>query len=235
MGVVSMIPNAERQARADKIRAQHVAQQKPAIRVRNGMYWPAFDHNPEGGYRELMKGIGAVDVLVSLCDTKRVVFQAGGHVGLWPMRLARAFKTVYTFEPTPATYLCLKRNTVNTRNIVHMGSALGATVGVAKMRPTQSVGTWRVDDKEGYFEVPQTTIDAAQCREVDAIVLDIEGFEVEALKGAAETIAACHPIILVEELPRAADGIRTHMRDLGYKLVREFGRDRIYEFVGNRQ
>lgn len=225
----------DKQARADKIRAQNIAQQKPAIRVRNGMYWPSFDHNPEGGYKELMKGIGAVDVLLSLSDRKRVVFQAGGHVGLWPMRLARAFKTVYTFEPTPATFRCLERNTVNVKNIVKLRSALGPKVGVAKMRPTQSVGTWRVDDAEGYFEVPQTTIDAAQCSEVDAIVLDIEGFEVEALKGAVATIERCRPIILVEELPRATNAIRAHMRDLGYTLLREFGRDRIYEYVGNRQ
>jgi hypothetical protein len=35
--------------------------------------------------------------------------------------------------------------------------------------------------------------------DVDFIQLDIEGFELRALKGAAETITRSHPVIMVEQ------------------------------------
>jgi FkbM family methyltransferase len=52
--------------------------------------------------------------------------------------------------------------------------------------------------------VPVTSIDT-WCREhgiwPDVILLDIEGFEIEALRGAREAIALKHPVIVVEMHP----------------------------------
>jgi FkbM family methyltransferase len=206
--------------------------QRPDIRLRDGVWWPAFDHKPDNGLAEVVKGLPAIDLVVELCDRKRTAFQAGGNVGLWARRLARSFKNVLTFEPNPASYRCLGRNLQGTSNVQTFRSALGAEIGVTLMRPSPSAGTWRVDDKSGTFEVPQTTIDSARCTDVDAILLDVEGHEVEVLKGAAETITRCHPIILVEELERSRDGIRAHLHSLGYRSVREFRHDRIYEYDG---
>jgi FkbM family methyltransferase len=212
----------------------NTVQQKPAIRLRNGMWIPAFDHKPEAAYNTLRAGLPALESTISICEHHRTVFQAGGNIGMWPLRLSRAFKRVYTFEPVPATFRCLERNTRHATNILRFRSALGADHGVIRMRPSVSSGTWRVDGgEEGVFEVPLTTIDSAQCDDVDAIILDVEGYEVEALRGAARTIERCHPVIHVEELPRAQEAIRAHMRSIGYRMAREHNRDRVYEWEGS--
>jgi len=205
---------------------------KPEIRLRNGMWIPAFDHKPEAAYRSLQSGMPDLETTINMCERKRTVFQAGGNIGLWPIRLARSFNKVFTFEPVPATFRCLERNTRGVSNIFKFPSALGAEQVVLKMRPSVSAGSWRVDTKEGTFEVPQTTIDSAQRADVDVIILDIEGYEVEALKGAAKTIERCKPLIHVEELPRAQEAIRAHMRSIGYRLARDYHRDRVYEWEG---
>jgi FkbM family methyltransferase len=163
---------------------------------------------------------------------------------------------VFTFEPEPASFRALTKNTYTTRNITAFHSALGSITGYARMRPTMTAGTWRVAneetidpertehirqvgpwalDKDGKVEVVMTTIDDANPIHCDAIVLDVEGHEVEVLKGAAKTIAKHHPIIHVEELPRSAEDIRWHMQSLNYRLAREHGADRIYEYKGGRQ
>jgi FkbM family methyltransferase len=210
--------------------------QRSPIRNHHGIWWPAFDHNPAAAHAEIVKGLGAVDVIAELCVQRRTVFQAGGNVGLWPERLSRSFKRVLTFEPVPATFKCLERNTRGRDNIERFRSALGSEVGEARMRPSRSAGTWRVElSDDGTYEVPMTTVDSARCTDVDAMALAVEGHEVAVLRGAAETIARCRPIILVEELPRAASAIQAHLRSLGYRMVRAYGRDRIYEYEGARR
>ena len=207
---------------------------RPDIRLRDGVWWPAFDHKPLNGLAEIEKGLPALDITVDLCTNKRTAFQAGGNVGLWAKRLARSFDRVYTFEPNEASYRCLVRNTTGIANIERFRSALGEEIGTALMRPSVSAGTWRVDEN-GTYEVPVTTIDSAGCNDVDAIVLDVEGHEVAVLKGAAQTIERCHPIIHVEELERSRDAIQRHLHALGYRMIREYGRDRIYEYARSRQ
>jgi FkbM family methyltransferase len=195
-----------------------------------GLRWPKYDHNPTKNLAFVRKGIQALEITIELCNKKRTVFQAGGHVGMWPLRLARSFERVYTFEPEPALYKCLVTNTRNYSNIITLRSALGHDLQPVRLRPSRSAGTWRVESgPEGTVEVPQTTIDAACRNDVDCIILDIEGYEVNALRGAAETIARCRPIIHVELLPRSKEAIERHLAGLGYKVYREYGNDRIYE------
>jgi hypothetical protein len=59
-------------------------------------------------------------------------------------------------------------------------------------------------------------------------VLDIEGYEVEALKGAAGTIERCRPIIHLEEWARSKAAIRQHMVELNYLPVAAVHGDVIY-------
>lgn len=54
-------------------------------------------------------------------------------------------------------------------------------------------------------------------RHVSIIQLDVEGFEMEALSGAMETIKRCQPIIILEDLPEA-DWITENILDLGYRI-----------------
>jgi FkbM family methyltransferase len=53
----------------------------------------------------------------------------------------------------------------------------------------------------GLEEVDLITIDSLNLPSVGLIKLDIQGSELIALKGAAETIQRCRPVVLIEEKP----------------------------------
>jgi FkbM family methyltransferase len=194
-------------------------------------WWPDYDHKPEKCFGFVQRGLADMDFAIAECKHHQVAIQAGGHAGFWPAKLAGHFRTVLTFEPEPMLFECLKRNLEGRDNVAFFNMALAEHEGTVMMRPHQSAGSWRVD-AEGTVNVKATTIDAMyrahHLRHCNAIFLDVEGFEVEVLRGAMQTIAAYKPVLHVEELPRAKDQIRVHMRAIGYHCVRIVGRDAVY-------
>lgn len=201
-----------------------------AFRKDFGLWWPDYDHKPEACHARVTRRVRDMDYAIGLRGRaqRRLAIQAGGHAGVWPSYLAKVFDRVYTFEPEPALFRCLCRNTNrNGRRIIPAQMALGASIGTVRMRPHVSAGSWRVTD-DGTVAVQQVTIDSLQFSACDLIVLDVEGYEVEALKGAHYTIAAYQPVLHVEELDRSKDAIRDHMKSIGYKLVKEINNDAVY-------
>ena len=192
------------------------------------LWWPVYDYAPEKCLRFVQHGLRDMDHAIARCKRREFCVQAGGHVGLWPLRLAQFFKGVATFECEPALFQCLRLNTNTTPNITSFDAALGPELGRVKLRPSVSAGSWRVDHEHGKVEVDQVTIDWLGLGQCDAIFLDVEGYEVEALKGAAATIKKFSPVIHVEELPRARDAIRAHLAELNYRRVVAIHNDAVY-------
>ena len=62
------------------------------------------------------------------------------------------------------------------------------------------------------------TIDSLGFRRLDFIKLDVEGMEMEALEGAAETLRACRPQLLVEVIKAQAGSVQAFLTALGYRL-----------------
>lgn len=193
------------------------------------LWWPKYDHAPEACHARVTKTVHDVDCAVSMCKRNLLVVQAGGHAGVWPMYLAKVFNEVMTFEPDPALFACLVRNTVSFGDrIIPNHEALGSSIGVARMRSHISAGSWSVRE-DGDVLVSMTTIDELRLGRCDLIVLDVEAYEVEVLNGAINTIENYSPIIHVEELPRAKDAIREHMEKIGYVLHKEVRKDAVYK------
>lgn len=193
-----------------------------------GLWWPADDAGYEACYRYVMNRITDLDHAVARVRGRRTVVQAGAHVGLWPLRLARSFRRVLSFEVHPSCYEAARRNCSGVVCIDVKPIGLGESYCPAAplMRRTGS-GSWRIDPA-GDTSTPIMALDELELKDCDLLVLDIEGYEVAALKGAAETIARCRPVIHVEELPRSRDAIRRHLKGLGYREVRRIHNDAIY-------
>jgi len=127
---------------------------------------------------------------------KRVVIQAGGNNGLYAKQYAQLFDTVYTFEPVPELFYCLSRN-VTEENVFKFQACLGHTrslVGVGR-KVGNNAGSSNV---YGSGVVPTLLIDDLGLEVCDLIHLDIEGFEIFALKGGEKTIVRCRPVIVLE-------------------------------------
>ncbi len=131
------------------------------------------------------------------------VLDCGAYVGGTARTYRSMFPgaTVYAFEPTPSTFAKLRRNVADDPRIVPVGLGVGERVGKTRMyvydSPTCNTilpvdrGPAVVRDiprPSGEVEVDITTLDAF-CAErniqtVGLAKLDIEGCEMQALKGA---------------------------------------------------
>jgi FkbM family methyltransferase len=67
------------------------------------------------------------------------------------------------------------------------------------------------------LQVPATTIDALGFARIDLLKLDVEGMEIEALRGAAETIQRCRPILIVETIKTDREIVQTMLNSWGYR------------------
>lgn len=208
----------------------------------SGLWFPDNELRPQKMYDGLMKYIDDSNFLLTLLPKKarkRVCVQAGGHVGVWPLKLAQHFAKVITFEPDPLVYEALKRN-VEGKNIQAINGAVGEFSAYALLswysgRTAVSTMASVKDEGDQHTEVAVYPIDELEA-DVAAIVLDIEGYEPWALRGARETIKRCRPLILCEMLVKSAQEITDTLAEMNYLPVdnplNAKCRDRLFAYEG---
>lgn len=166
------------------------------------------------------------DAYLNASRERNVVVQAGGNCGLYPRLFAKYFKTVYTFEPDPLNFHCLVNN-CQLDNVIKINAAVGETNELVRVeRPSMTnVGMHKVH-ADGEVHVPQFRIDQLGLIACDFIQLDVEGYEIHALRGAIETITRFKPGISCEN--GARNGIPEFLAPLGYDCVATIGADVVY-------
>lgn len=171
-----------------------MTQALPGYRYERGFLWPAEDVRCAS---YIFKSVKDLEGAYVHCRAFRVVVQAGGNCGVWPRALGQRFDRVYTFEPCPVNFRCLAAN-ASEENIYKFNAALGRRpelVGLA--RDPRNIGAHYVDRKTG--EIPTMRVDDLALDACDLILLDVEGFEFNAICGAWETIKRHRPVIVVED------------------------------------
>lgn len=127
---------------------------------------------------------------------RNVCVQAGGHIGIYPKMLSTYFDRVYTFEPEAENFGCLVRNVPD--NVFAARGVLSDRRGfIALRRHSKSSGGHQVGKDAG--DVPMYRIDDFEFDALDALILDVEGYEMNVLRGALDTIAKYKPLIVCEE------------------------------------
>jgi FkbM family methyltransferase len=201
----------------------------------DGWYWPSNDTDARYVItRDCEPDIAA---LLEHIPGRRLIVQAGGNVGLYPVALAKHFDRVVTAEPDPTNWACLWRNLLAhdpDRKVDARNAAFGPEPGACKMHVVKesNCGAHRIQEGSG---VLMLTIDSFALLECDAIWLDVEGFELPALQGAEWTIELFSPVIAIEDkgLNEAfgieAGAVQRWLADRGYSEVARIGRDKVYK------
>ena len=159
------------------------------------------------------------------------------NVGLWSMHLSQHFDVIEAFEPVPQFQACWAKNMEGLPWIGTLHSiALGAAEGVVSMKidPADTGGT-HADYHPLKDTVPLKPLDSFEFQDVDFIKIDVEGAEIEVVKGAEGTLRRCHPCVIVEQKPHKLwpnFGIKgtpavDFLRSLGAVLRKEMGGDYI--------
>lgn len=155
------------------------------------------------GTYQLSKLEAAVD---AYCTKTRVAIDIGAHVGLWSRILAIKFQTILAFEPVPAHTECFIKNLVRKGTCrVHLFPvALGNEDGVRHILTTaDNSGNAHLNPNgSGGIQVKMRRLDdyvLDHHQGIDFIKVDVEGAELDVVKGAKETIRRYKPVMVVEQ------------------------------------
>lgn len=169
------------------------------------------DHIPDHRLR------GAVDV--------------GSHIGLWTYILADKFDFVHCFEPMELHRSCWHKN-ISKENTKLYPFALGSKTDRKKIISpfNVSVATY-IDgyadmykgDKHSLksFDIDVRKLDDFYLSGIDLIKIDVQGYELEVLKGGVDTIIKEKPYILIEEDVDNLPSVN-FLKNLGMKYVDRF-------------
>jgi FkbM family methyltransferase len=128
--------------------------------------------------------------------------------------------TIHCFEPIFKNYVLLNENAKDKPNIKTYHVGLGSTNEVVKTSQPQvnNAGGIKVDKQAGEGEtiiiIPGDTMNIT---DVSFIKIDVEGFELEALKGLNDTITKYHPNIWIEDFK--GEAVEWLKQEHGYEVV----------------
>ena len=166
-----------------------------------------------------------------------VALDCGANIGAYSLEWGRAMDgwgRVLAFEPQERIYYALCGNLAlnNLFNVQAITAAIGEKRDVIDMPapdyclPGQFGGLNLRGQTNIGQEITNTSqvqvlpIDGLGLKRVDFIKLDIEGMEVEALRGARGTIERNQPLMLIEWHICGFEPIEAFMADVGYETVK---------------
>lgn len=169
-----------------------------------------------------------VDLYRQLLRSGDVVIEGGAHIGTLTIPIAKMVGPegrVITFEPQRVLYNLLCGNIALNEcwNVIAYPVALGVG-GTIKVPPIdysaiRNFGGMALSTNTPGEEVLIKSVDDFHLPSCRLIKADVEGMEVDVLRGAKETILGCHPFLYVEnDREEHSERLRGLIQDLGYKL-----------------
>jgi FkbM family methyltransferase len=166
-----------------------------------------------------------------------VVYDVGAFHGILTLFFASGCSQVISYEPNEINHARLIENirSNNLGNVQVRKLGVGAQAGFGTLRYSPEMAGGGTLEPNAIASISQpiqvTTLDRdiaeAALPAPDLIKIDIEGWELEALQGARETLAAHHPALFLEmhgetkrEKRRKASAIVAFLCDAGYTDIR---------------
>ena len=128
--------------------------------------------------------------LLTHCKVKNIKFKTildiGAWCGTWSLAMQKYAENIFCYEPNKTHFACLEKNLAPFSNISLYNCAIGNEEGFVKLTEETATQNTRVIQEKGDTKI--CTIDSLNLDNIDLIKIDVEGFEMEVLKGATETI-----------------------------------------------
>jgi FkbM family methyltransferase len=166
---------------------------------------------------------GAEGLLARHLERDGIFLDVGAHMGYYTLYMLPLVKAVYAFEPDPRARAWLTKNLSPYPSASIVPVAVGARSGRATyvLSPdpeTSHLGSDSVSDGK-VIEVEVITVDEFVTRfdlRVTAIKIDVEGFDIDVVAGALQTIGKQAPLVLTEAKPE--DRLFKLISDLDYAV-----------------
>ena len=166
------------------------------------------------------------------CQTQnkkfKTVIDIGAWCGTWAKAMEPFAKKVIAFEPDKVHFACLERNC--TINCDPRQEAVGSENKHVSLTEDDFTQSKRVE-KEG--DIRMVTLDSLAYENVDMIMIDVEGYEMEVLKGANNTLADTQYLMIelnnnTKKYGSSNIDVEKHIKSLGFKLLLEHWPDKVF-------
>ena len=172
---------------------------------------------------------GEVAVFNKVLQPGDVAIDVGANIGALTVPMAKLVGPdgqVYAFEASAANLELLKQNVeqngfgpLDVGNVTIKPYAASDNNGMLKVDKQSALHAYsRKDINVGEFEVSSITIDSLDLSRCKLIKIDVDGHELQVLRGAAETIKRCKPVIYIEnEIDAKREAMVAWLVDHGYR------------------
>ncbi|MFC1836118.1 FkbM family methyltransferase [Thermodesulfobacteriota bacterium] len=172
---------------------------------------------------------GEIDLFRQVVRKGNVIVEAGSNVGPHTPALSRLVGpngAVYAFEPQriPFQALCANMALNSCTNVFCHPEALGERAGSifvphVDYDSANNFGGLGLGGYETGERTPLVTLDSLELDRCHLIKVDVEGMEIEVLRGAQKTIETHHPVLYVEnDRTEKSAVLIEHIMSLGYRL-----------------
>ena len=156
------------------------------------------------------------------------VIDIGAWCGTWAKAMEPFAKKVIAFEPDKVHFACLQRNC--TINCDPRQEAVGSENKHISLTQDDFTQAKRVE-KEG--DIRMVTLDSLAYEDVDLIKIDVEGYEMEVLKGAENTLASTQYLMIelnnnTKKYGSSNIDVEKHIKNLGFNLLLEHWPDKVF-------
>jgi FkbM family methyltransferase len=156
------------------------------------------------------------------------ILDIGAWVGTWSMAMNKFCGRVIAFEPDSLHYQCLVKNV--TDDVETHKLAVGSEEKLISLSEDNFTQSKRI---VGEGSIPMITIDNMKLDDVDLIKIDVEGYEMEVLKGAKKTLENVQYLMIELNNNTKTYGSRNieiekYIQSLGFRLLISHWPDKVF-------
>lgn len=173
------------------------------------------------------------------------ILDIGAYIGLHTIAMSKIVKegsVVHAFECQPKSYELLRLNTKKRGNVITYNNIISSSKTQRYIKTFDEnvdgnyggMGSYSEKD-ESHMEmnIPTMSIDDLKLSDIGLIKIDVEGHELDVLKGAEQTIKKYKPPIFIEilggvvrekmtsEQKKHLDDVLQYLHQLGYKFEKK--------------
>jgi FkbM family methyltransferase len=150
------------------------------------------------------------DIALSYVTNFETAIDIGAHIGISVLHWEEKFNKIYAYEPMLDHFNCLIENTKNFSQIESFNYAISNSNAILKgtYRTLKNSGSFQLVDNDyqqpskklprKLYDIETHRLDEFSFNGVGLIKIDVEGWELEVLKGAINTINKHRPVLLIE-------------------------------------
>ncbi|MDD7804229.1 MAG: FkbM family methyltransferase [Endozoicomonas sp. (ex Botrylloides leachii)] len=171
-----------------------------------GNDWIGLNLNIHGLYeKEYLADLKNLLSVIGIDTANSTAIDIGANIGNHAIEFSSYFNKVICFEPNPRTFDVLEANAKQVKNIDVNNWGCASSQQYLKLQEDfNNIGGSHVSmeiEGKNYAEILVKPLDESidSMSAVSLIKIDVEGMEIEALKGADKVISKFHPVICLEQ------------------------------------